>query len=498
MSLFLIRYILALRANVFVFVFVLFLVFVRSIVDEKGELIFLFGGKGNTSQVQVFDKKDNNVKRFYLRDIDGAHLDQSLNFVPLLFENMNDDTDKSIFLMGGETERFVPQSNIFVASLQDLDDHYLNELKQTIPLQSLGAFQTISQNQITVQIQINLITNTVYITLDGPATKWFAIGFNAKRMGDNPYTIFVYQRAPNMLIEERKLANRGPGDLLSDQTLTIESYEEYTTKIDGKDVEYRTVQLKRNRVGITPDHFSFPSEEGEVSIIYAHGNSDGDTLNYHWTEKDSGVLLFLQVPCKINGAVCDQLNVDYCCDSSAGIVCDDVTLFDLHGAPTTEIRCCIPNTDLTTACFMDAQCCGDYVCSAAPFEPGGGTCGEPQCLEDGHVCDKQTDCCERDIARCDAKFDAFFNSVDVCCIDSVDDDSCVVNGCCGMLQCDPSAGTCRYGMGATCQSDDQCLTGLVCGGVDSICIPAPTQEPTASPTRRYCILFFLFLNIIYV
>ena len=304
--------------------------FFRSIVDEKLEFIFLFGGKGNTSQVQVFDKKDNNVERFYLRDINGAHLDQSLNFMPLLFENINDETDKSIFLMGGETETFVPQSNIFVSSLQDLDDHYLNELKQTTPLQSLGAFQTISKNQITVQIQINLITNTVYITLDGPATKWFAIAFNAQRMADNPYTIFVYQRAPNMLIEERKLADRGPDYILSDQTLSIESYEEYTTKIDGEDVEYRTVQLKRDRVGITPDHFSFPSKEEEVSIIYAHGNSDGDTLNYHWTEKDSGSLIFLQVPCKINGAVCDHINVDHCCDSSAGIVCDEVILFDLQ------------------------------------------------------------------------------------------------------------------------------------------------------------------------
>ena len=65
----------------------------------------------------------------------------------------------------------------------------------------------------------------MYITLDGPATKWFAVGFNAQRMGDNPYTIFVYQRAPNMIIEERKLANRGPGDLLSDQMLDQMGYQ---------------------------------------------------------------------------------------------------------------------------------------------------------------------------------------------------------------------------------------------------------------------------------
>ena len=120
------------------------------------------------------------------------------------------------------------------------------------------------------------------------------------------------------------------------------------------------------------------------------------------------------------------------------------------------------------------------------------------CLEDGHVCDKLTDCCVRDIARCGTKFDAFFNSEDVCCIDTVNDDDCVDNGCCGALQCDPLAGTCRYGAGAPCQDDDECLTGFMCGGIGNICIPVPTREPTASPTRRYCIvLYYITLYFVF-
>ena len=112
------------------------LLFFRCIANEEKQLIFLFGGKGNTSQVQVFDKKDNNVEIFYLQDINGDHLDQKLNFVPLLFEDIDDDddndddTNKHVLLIGGETELFVPQKDIYSSDMDSLCNHYLNDLKK--------------------------------------------------------------------------------------------------------------------------------------------------------------------------------------------------------------------------------------------------------------------------------------------------------------------------------------------------------------------------------
>ena len=483
--------------DVFFSIFSIFsIVFFRSIVDREMELIYLFGGKGNTSQVQVFDRNDFNVEIFYLVDDTTTNLQQRLNFVPILFENENDEDDKRILLMGGETEEYIPLTDIYASSSQNLANYYFNQLKKTIPLQAMGLYSTQTE-QIQVSIEINLITNKVYITLDGPARKWFAIGFDAKSMSDRPYTIFVYKYAPNMEIEERRLESRGAGQKLSEQMLTIEEVEEYTTKIDNKDVEYRSVRISRDRVGITNDHFTFPSKETDMSIIYAHGATESEQINYHFqTNRNDGGLLFLEIACSQSGSVCTQQDVNYCCDSNHE--CDDVILFDINGVPQTEVRCCIPNTDLLSSCFIDAECCGDYVCANGAASGGiglGGTCQEPQCLEDGHNCDKTSDCCERDIASCDTVYDESFNSYDVCCINTIDKDDCVNGGCCGFLQCDPVQETCRYPLGlGPCSDDEQCLTGLVCES--GACLAAPTtttttttQEPTQAPTKRFVFIF---------
>lgn len=54
--------------------------------------------------------------------------------------------------------------------------------------------------------------NEAHITLLGPATVWFGVGFNATEMSDLPYTIVIDGTGK---VSERKLGNHAAGDVLS-------------------------------------------------------------------------------------------------------------------------------------------------------------------------------------------------------------------------------------------------------------------------------------------
>ena len=426
----------------------------RTIVDVGHDLVYLFGGKGNTSQVQVFDRADYVVETFYLVDDEGQRLDQRLNFVPLLLDS--DDDEHTVLLMGGESNTFTPTDTIYSTPLSALSAHYDDELQRTVPLQAFAQFTTATLNTISITVEVNVVTNSVYITLDGPATKFFAVGFGANAMNDSPYTILVYGSEPAVTVAEHKLGARNAGDALSEQMLVIESMEEYSTTIDGQDTVYRAITMTRPRVGVSNDHFTFPSAEGQIEVIYAHGSSDSDVVGYHFNNRDSAQILFLDIPCTADGALCDDVEVDYCCSDYTA--CGEVVHYELSGSPVTTTRCCIANDDTAASCAIDGECCGDYRCVE-------GHCEAPQCVEDGHACDVG-DCCERDIAKCAVKyFDDFTRSEQVCCVETLDTDECVAGGCCGILTCDVDGDLkCKYGQGFACSLDTECLVGMECGG----------------------------------
>eukprot|EP01084_Bolivina_argentea_P241266 405073_1 len=248
----------------------------RTIVDKENDLIYLFGGAKNTSTIQIFDKNAMIVTRLYAVNETGDELPQRMNVVPLLFDSKGDDDTRTVFLMGGSDEKAVPYKTIYSASLDGLSRYHLEELKRIEPLQTQGDFTTVGAISHTIHmgVQVNLLTNKVYITLDGPATRWFAIGFDASSMSDQPYTIFVYGNQMDVTVEERKLGVRGVGDAL-ESMLTVVSVTDYDTVIDGTPTTYREVQLSRDRSGISNDHYSFPNTEGEMlNMIFAHGISE--------------------------------------------------------------------------------------------------------------------------------------------------------------------------------------------------------------------------------
>jgi len=103
-------------------------------------------------------------------------------------------------------------------------------------------------------------TGQVTITLTGPADVYYAVGFNAKAMGDLPYTIVVTPSG----VSERKLGNHAPGDELPPTVNVVSNMVS-----DGR----RTVVLTRDSAITNKDYFSFDTKSKTLPFIAAVGPS---------------------------------------------------------------------------------------------------------------------------------------------------------------------------------------------------------------------------------
>ena len=125
------------------------------------------------------------------------------------------------------------------------------------------------------------------ITLSGPSGVWFGVGFNAAKMADAPYALIVDGAGK---VTERRLVDHGPGVLLN-ASVRVES----STTAGG----VRTVVLSRSVAGATKDHYSLPTEPGQVNLITATGV--GAELAYH--KARTGATLTL-LPTDSSACVC--------------------------------------------------------------------------------------------------------------------------------------------------------------------------------------------------
>jgi len=100
-------------------------------------------------------------------------------------------------------------------------------------------------------------SSMVYISMQGPASQWFGVGFGASAM-ENTYAIINEGTGD---VTERKL-----GDHTSGSALT-ESFINYTSIVVD---DLRTVIVERSITGMDSDYYTFDSY------------SDGDTLNLIW------------------------------------------------------------------------------------------------------------------------------------------------------------------------------------------------------------------------
>lgn len=164
---------------------------------------------------------------------------------------------------------------------------------------SAGSSETCEVKGLDVQLQGvanlgNLVNMTISlegkvakITMSGPDDVWFGAGFDATTMSDQPYAIIVEGDGE---VSEHKLGPQAPGHLLR-TSITVVSSE----VVSG----IRTVTLVRPVAGVTKEHFSLPTQPGELKMITAVGS--GPKFAYHKARTGAQIML---LPSNSQACVC--------------------------------------------------------------------------------------------------------------------------------------------------------------------------------------------------
>lgn len=119
---------------------------------------------------------------------------------------------------------------------------------------------------------MNENSNTVQISMRSPADVWYGIGFDAIRMGDQPYAIIVLGDGS---VQERQLGNYAAG---SELNATVTKLQEEVSN------GLRTVILQRAAAGKDFRYHSFISKES-INYIWAYGPQS--SFGYHNFENGS-------------------------------------------------------------------------------------------------------------------------------------------------------------------------------------------------------------------
>lgn len=160
---------------------------------------------------------------------------------------------------------------------------YFNTLQQSSAKCGSNVVQRVGStiSLVSLTVSLDLAKEQATITVVGPADVWFGVGFNASAMKDAPWAIIVDGYGN---ITERKLADQNPGKELK-SSLTVLS----TSVAGGR----RTVVVSRPLIGISPDYFSFSSEQ-DVLLPFINAVGSKQTLSYH-RDKTASTLALLPV-----------------------------------------------------------------------------------------------------------------------------------------------------------------------------------------------------------
>ena len=137
--------------------------------------------------------------------------------------------------------------------------------------------------------------NNAKLTLTGPSEFWFGVGFDATAMKDLPYALIV---DGNGNVHERKLANHGPGTVLTPSITNVTSNQ----VVNG----VRTIVLYRPVDALTKDHYAIPTNPGKINLITAIGNSV--KLAYHKARTGASLTL---LPSEVSSCLCAPTSSSY-------------------------------------------------------------------------------------------------------------------------------------------------------------------------------------------
>ena len=121
--------------------------------------------------------------------------------------------------------------------------------------------------KIGIYLKVDLNSTTATLTITGPEKEYFAVGFNATHMRDEPYTIYVNSKG----VHEQQIGTCGGSGHCAGTSL-----ESSVTVVSDKAVDSkRTVILTRPLQGRTQQYYSFDSSvQSDIPMIAAVGHSD--------------------------------------------------------------------------------------------------------------------------------------------------------------------------------------------------------------------------------
>ena len=146
-------------------------------------------------------------------------------------------------------------------------------------MQSSGRVSGFVDGLVSVQFEISEPAGVMYMSMSGPADRWFGVGLNNTSPGEdamnNTYAIIVLPDGDNN-VQEWILGNTGDKKT---QKVLSSSINIISKKSVGG---VQTISFSRNLIGSTPDHKNFTSVDGsfnKMTMIQATGV--GKVFTYH-------------------------------------------------------------------------------------------------------------------------------------------------------------------------------------------------------------------------
>ena len=117
----------------------------------------------------------------------------------------------------------------------------------------------------------------VYINIEGPGDRWFAVAFGTKTMASEPYAIIVDKNG----WQERRLGNHKAGTKLSGKSIVYYTQDNFgvVQLQQTRTLDFNNRQgwiLKRPFRGENDDYYSFSTSLKQINVIVASGATAGD------------------------------------------------------------------------------------------------------------------------------------------------------------------------------------------------------------------------------
>lgn len=165
-----------------------------------------------------------------------------------------------------------------------------------------GSVSNLGNDNIDLTVVVDVANNSVTLTMEGPNSNWFGVGFGSSNMS-GAYTMHV--SATPFQMNERSHGGNGSGTALSNSGAVTS---------DVTSGGRRTVVFTRSRVGLTGNYYTFPNAAGSIPVIWANGNSI--IYGYHGGNRGNTVIT-LSEPCPPSADetlpvinICDGQSVD--------------------------------------------------------------------------------------------------------------------------------------------------------------------------------------------